>query len=144
MSNGFGHCGTGEEFSALERYMRLYTSGTCPAQRVVQSICSTCGGTTFTLEVDDEEGCARRQCSTCSDAVLIADSAEYWHDADPGEAACPCGAGRFEIGVAFSVREDLSVRWITVGGRCVTCGSLGVYTDWKIDYDPTDHLPDAL
>jgi hypothetical protein len=57
-----------------------------------------------------------------------------------GGAQCPCGDEAFEVGVAFSLREDGDVRWITVGGLCVACGVLGAYADWKIDYSPTDHL----
>lgn len=40
----------------------------------------------------------------------------------------------------FAHREDHSVKWVTVGGRCLGCGVLGAYADWKIDYDATDHL----
>ena len=53
-------------------------------------------------------------------------------------------ARAFGIGVAFSLRDDGDVRWITVGGRCVACGGLGAYTDWKIDYSPTNHLLTAV
>lgn len=35
---------------------------------------------------------------------------------------------------------DDEVRWVSVGLRCLTDGTLGVYTDWKIDYTPTAHL----
>jgi hypothetical protein len=27
-------------------------------------------------------------------------------------------------------------KWITVGARCASCGMLGAYVDWKIDYAP--------
>jgi hypothetical protein len=76
----------------------------------------------------------------CGASAFLCDSEEYWDDADPDDAACPCGGEVLEIGVAFSLRDDGDVRWITVGGRCVACGVLGVYTDWKIDYSPTGHL----
>jgi hypothetical protein len=32
------------------------------------------------------------------------------------------------------------VRWISLGLRCLTDNTLGVYTDWEIDYSPTEHL----
>ncbi|MFI5896109.1 alpha/beta fold hydrolase [Actinoplanes sp. NPDC051513] len=35
---------------------------------------------------------------------------------------------------------DREVRWISIGLRCLTDGTLGVYADWKIDYTPTAHL----
>lgn len=112
---------------------------------IAQSLCGGCGSATFGLVVDDDEaGCAKRQCGRCGAEAFIGDSEEFWDAADPGEAACPCGGEQFEVGVAFSLRDDGSVCWITVGARCVACGVLGVYADWKIDYDPTDHLLTAV
>jgi hypothetical protein len=35
---------------------------------------------------------------------------------------------------------DDEVRWISVGLRCLADNTLGVYTDWKVDYLPTAHL----
>ncbi|MEU4676443.1 hypothetical protein [Micromonospora sp. NPDC023737] len=37
-------------------------------------------------------------------------------------------------------RNDEEVRWVSVGLRCTQDGTLGVYTDWKIDYSPTRQL----
>ena len=54
------------------------------------------------------------------------------------------GPKAFEIAVAFSHREDASVRWVTVGERCTKCGVLGAAVDWKIDYPPTEHLYDQV
>jgi hypothetical protein len=42
--------------------------------------------------------------------------------------------------VAFSHRDDTSIKWITVGARCGACGILGAAADWKIDYSPSEHL----
>jgi hypothetical protein len=64
----------------------------------------------------------------------------YWEDADPEAVACPCGTKVYEVTVAFSHREDSSVKWITVGHRCTKCGVLGSAVDWKVDYSPTEHL----
>ena len=88
----------------------------------------------------DEAGAAERACVACGLRALIADSGEFWEDADPGDAACPCGGEEFEAAVAFSLGEDGSVRWVTVGLLCQRDQALGVYVDWKIDYEPTDHL----
>ena len=138
-----GQWWTGTEFDDLASYLREFTAQSYPAGLVVQSTCE-CGRRVFGLEFDDEEGCARRTCATCGQAAFIADSADYWDEADPGEAQCVCGEETFEIGVAFSLRDAGDVRWITVGGRCVACGVLGAYADWKIDYSPTDHLLSAV
>ncbi|MEV5479206.1 hypothetical protein AB0L66_43910 [Streptomyces sp. NPDC052207] len=108
--------------------------------KIVASVCGGCGGRVFFVLVDDVEGGAERVCGGCGGRVFIADSEEFWEDADPGEACCPCGSEEFEIAVAFSLADDGSVRWVTVGLRCRKDGAVGVYADWKIDYAPTDHL----
>src|SRR4051794_23792822 len=134
-----GEWWTGSEFGDLITYLREFTAQGYPAGSVVQSTCD-CANRVFSLELDGDEGCARRICKSCGRAAFIADSAGYWKEADPEEAQCPCGEEAFEIGAAFSLRDEGDVRWITVGGRCIACGVLGTYVDWKIDYSPTDHL----
>ncbi len=98
----------------------------------------------FTLEADSDEGGARRTCTSCRLVRFIADSADYWEDAEPEEVQCPCGEDTFEPGVAFALRANGDVRWITVGVRCVACAVLGAPVVWKIDYSPTDHLMTAV
>jgi hypothetical protein len=65
-------------------------------------------------------------------------------DADPGDAACPCGGEIFNVAVGFALRDDGDVRWVYVGLRCTKDGILGVYADWKIDFSPTVHLLDRV
>jgi len=108
--------------------------------KIVPSVCGGCGGRVFSVLVDDVEGGAERVCAGCGSRAFIADSEEFWEDADPGEACCPCGSEEFETAVAFSLTGDGSVRWVTVGLQCQKDGAVGVYADWKIDYGPTDHL----
>jgi hypothetical protein len=108
--------------------------------KIVPSVCGECDGRAFFVLVDDVEGAAERVCAGCGGRAFIADSEEFWEDADPGEAGCSCGSEEFETAVAFSLAGDGSVRWVTVGLRCVKDGFCGVYADWKIDYGPTDHL----
>src|SRR5262249_43906444 len=103
-----------------------------------------CSGTVFRVEVDDDNGCARRTCVRCGAKHLMLDSAEFWATADPGSCECPCGADTFEVAVAFSRRDDEALTWVTIGLRCIACGMMGVYTDWKVDYEPTEHLYDAV
>ena len=50
----------------------------------------------------------------------------------------------FELVVGFSHRDDGTVKWITVGLRCVDCGILDSPVDWKIDYSPASHLYDQV
>jgi hypothetical protein len=134
---------TGTDFEDLVTYLREFTAESYPAGPVVQSTCE-CGNRVFGLELDDDEGCARRTCTSCGRSAFIADGADYWDEAEPGEAKCPCGQEAFELDVAFALRDDGDVRWITVGPRGIACGVLGAYVDWKIDYSPTDHLLTAV
>jgi hypothetical protein len=130
----------GADFADLAEYLREYTADGYPAEEVVPCVC-TCGHTVFRLEGDQNEGCVRRTCAACGAQAFIADSGEAWDEADPVKLTCrPCRGRWFEVGVAFSRGQDGDVRWITVGVRCVRCGVLGSFADWKIDYSPTDHL----
>ena len=129
----------GEDFDDLAEYIKLLTADGYPAEKVMQSVCS-CGNATFRLIADQEEGCAQRVCTACGKAVFIADSEEYWEEADPKKVRCPNWHVIFEVGVGFSFRQSGDVKWITVGQRCVKCGTLMSYVDWEIDYGPTDHL----
>jgi hypothetical protein len=42
--------------------------------------------------------------------------------------------------VGFARRPSQEIRWISIGLRCLACGTLGAYADWKIGYAPTGHL----
>ena len=102
--------------------------------------CQACGGTSFRLVIDQDEGYAERTCSACSERVVMLDSADAAAE-DLSEAACPCGGEVFNlaVGYAFFAGEE-EIRWVYVGARCLTDGTLGVYTDWKIDYSPSTQL----
>jgi hypothetical protein len=133
----------GTSFADLDEYIRAYTQEGYPAGTVKQSVCA-CGGASFQLEADPDEGCARRICSSCDKTEFIGDSAELWDEAEPETCVCPCKGVRFEIGIGFSLRQDGEVKWITVGERCLKCGVLGSFVNWKIDYSPTHHLLDQV
>ncbi|MER7171938.1 hypothetical protein [Streptomyces mesophilus] len=110
---------------------------------IAPSVCDGCSSRSFFVLVNTSA--AARECAGCGSRAFIADSEEYWNeesweDDEPGAAGCPCGGEQFEAAVAFSLGEDGSVRWVTVGLRCLKDGFCGIYADWKIDYGPTDHL----
>ncbi len=112
----------GQTFEDLVDYLRQHTAENWTAGPVSQARCHSCGTMTFRLLVDDDNGCAQRPCERCGKMAFIGDSEEFWEDTDPGEPACPCGSELFEVGIAFSLRENGDIRWITVGARCVRCG----------------------
>ena len=129
----------GSNFDDLAEYIKRLTEEGYPAGQVAQSICS-CGNTTFHLLADQDQGCAQRTCVACNKIMFICDSADYWSATTPELVACPCGGTTFEIGVGFSFRTTGDIKWITVGQRCIKCGTLASYVDWKINYGPTEHL----
>lgn len=135
---------TGRSFEDLAEYIRIHTSLGYPAGDIRRCVCGDCGGHVFGLDIAQAEGCAQRICVGCLNEFLIADSEDYWDQVNIETAACPCGYETFEIGVGYSLRESGEIRWVTVAGRCVVCGILGVYTDWKIDYEPSRHLLDRF
>jgi hypothetical protein len=134
-----GEWWTGEDFGDLAEYLRIVTAEGYPADRVLQSVC-TCGGTAHRLDADPVESAARRTCVACGARAFIADSDEYWSEAKVERWRCGCESDTAELGVAFSLRSDGEVRWITVGLRCTGCGLLDAVVDWKIDYGPSTHL----
>jgi hypothetical protein len=96
-----------------------------------------CGCVEFRLEADDNEGVARRTCTSCGEIRFIADSAEYWSDAEPEVWKCvECSSETTNVGVGFSLYEDnRGIRWLFVGVRCARCGILGCFAEWKVGTD---------
>lgn len=96
------------------------------------------------------EGGARRTCLGCGAEEFIADSEDYWEDETEADyyCACKCGNEEFAAAVGYTLvparpdTPDRDVRWVHVGLRCLACGSLGVYEDWKVSYGPSAHLLD--
>lgn len=131
----------GSSFKDVAEYIKLYMADSYPVKRVVQSVC-TCGNTTFTLKVDQEEGGAQRICTACNKSTFIGDSEEIWEDASPKKVRCPCKNTVFEVGVGFSYRDRQNIKWVTIGHRCTKCGILGSSVDWEINYGPSLHLLD--
>ncbi len=110
------------------------------AQHFADAVC-TCSGTTFRLWLDENEGAALRQCSSCGTRHPIGDSGKYLEDAELEECGCPCDNDDLEIAVGVSLYEDSSdVRWLYLGCRCPQCGLTAVYGDWKNEYAGYDSL----
>ena len=94
-----------------------------------------CGSLEFTLEADDNEGVARRTCTSCLRQHFICDSSEYWGEAGAEKWTCvECQSQRANVGVGFSIYEDdpTGVKWLYVGERCAECGVMGCFAGWKV------------
>jgi hypothetical protein len=127
----------GTEFADIETYLRELKPGGYPVHRVVQARC-TCGATDFVVEVDQEEELSRTLCTQCQRTAFVADSEEYWADADAHPAKCVHSDARFEVGLGLCVRDDAWVRWMCLGLRCTVCGVLSSPLDWKSDLELSD------
>ena len=139
-----GEWSRGTEAADLEAYLVDFRAGGYPVQRVIHACCTGCGGSAFGVLVDDEQGYVERRCTSCATRFVMLDSADVDDEAEPDDAACPCGNETFQVAVGFAAVADGEVRWVSIGLRCLRDGILGVYTDWKIDYAPTTHLFDRV
>ncbi len=92
----------GTDERGLDEYVKELAAGGYPVHRTVHSRCAACGGTQFSLRVDDVEGYAERRCLGCGGFFEMLDSKLRVSDADPGDCACPCGADRQRSGPALS------------------------------------------
>lgn len=111
--------------------LQRYSADNYPAQHFADAVC-VCGSRHFRLSVDDTEGVAVRHCAVCGHEHPIGDSADYLEDAELEECKCPCGHGIFELTVGVALySESEAVRWLYLGCRCVVCGLVGCYGDWK-------------
>jgi hypothetical protein len=137
-----GELWRGENFEDLAEFVRHFEAGGYPVAVVKESRCGRCDGLAFRVDLTEEEA-ARRVCLACGEAAFIGDSADYWED-DHDNCACPCGGEDFAVAVGFALFDDGDVRWISIGLRCLTDGTLGVYADLKIDYGPSRQLLDQV
>ena len=110
---------------------------------IKQSVCE-CSNKIFNITHEPDEGFVKIKCSQCGKEKYIADCAEIEDEIDPEKLTCQCKSEDFEVCVGFSfIKEDeenIDIKWITVGARCIECGMLGSPADWKIDYSPSLHL----
>lgn len=112
-----------------------YSGNNYPAEHFAGCVCR-CGSRTFRLALDDTEGAAVHRCASCEFEHPIGDSEEYLPGANLGECECPCGSGLFEIAAGVALYEGSEdVRWLYVGCRCVACGLVACYGDWKNEHE---------
>ena len=99
-----------------------------------------CGGTIFTLHIDDDECVAGRKCTTCNEQHVMLDGEEYIDEAELYQAICTCESEPFEITVGVNLYSDEhnitnDVHWLYIGCRCPKCNLLGCYADWKNEFN---------
>ncbi|MCP3104901.1 hypothetical protein LZ198_39150 [Myxococcus sp. K15C18031901] len=112
----------------LEQYSR---ENAYPVETMASLACE-CGVDVLELLVDDDAGVAVQSCPACEKQQPLGDSAEYLDEADPDVCECLCGEERFEISTGAAYYSDrTTVRWFYVACRCVACGLVGCYGDWK-------------
>ena len=123
---------------------RYSTANAYVADHFADAVCR-CGGKSFRLLLDDNQGAAVRICVVCSNEHPIGDSDEFLAEAELDECACPCGGERFEITVGVSLYDDSEdVRWLYIGCRCPACGLVACYGDWKNEYEGYKELLDQV
>jgi hypothetical protein len=121
-------------------YLTELYAGSYPIHEHHLSVCD-CGSEVFFLHWIPDEGAVRRTCTKCGKKYFVCDSEESW-EGRPRKFKCiECKSVEANLGVSFSLYDDKSnIRWIYTGYRCVTCGVLGSFADWKIGYGPSLHL----
>jgi hypothetical protein len=125
----------GEGQADIREELRRYGKhvGYVPSQ-FAEATCA-CGGRTFRLLLDEEEGAAVRACPSCGGSHPMGDSAEFLEEASLEECGCPCGNDLLELTLGVSLYEDSEdVRWLYVGCRCPRCGLTACYGDWKNEF----------
>lgn len=119
--------------------VRRYSVGNgYEAVKFAASVCA-CGGRTFRLETDENEGVARRTCTACGTSQLMGDSDEYAEDATLEPHVCVCDAAAFELMSGVALYEGSNdVRWYYIGCQCAACHLTGVFADWKCEAGDAD------
>ena len=134
---------TGDSADDIADYLRAYTAE--PSIDVKPVACRSCGSGVLEVKVDQDEGAVQVICPLCGAQKILLDCEEIWADARPKPVKCPiCRDKRCNVQVGFLRRENGSAKWVYVGNRCVGCGTLGSYLDWKIDHEPTDEMEQNL
>ena len=130
--------------SDLHEYLQAFTAESYEISEFRLARCD-CGSEQFLLEVEDNEGVARRTCAGCKKPHFICDSEENWTEGlQTRKYKCvTCRSTVANVGVGFSLYDDrLAVRWVYIGCRCTKCGVLGCMVDWKVGYEPSLQLLD--
>ena len=135
-----GEYWVGDKPNDIDEYLRNYSED--EGIDIKPVICGNCRNTVFGVLADQDVGAIAVKCQRCGQKKILLDCEEVYEDAEPVQMKCPaCGKGKeHNVKVGFIRRENGSVKWVYIGNRCVNCGALGSFLDWKIDYEPTDEM----
>lgn len=129
-------------FSAddIDEYLRLYSG--CDDIDIKPVICHSFGNDAFEVNLDNVESTVQIKCTRCGEEKIILDCEDIWEESSPEFQKCPVckDSGSFNMKVGFIRREDGDVKWVYIGNRCTNCGTLGSFTDWEINFAPTDEM----
>jgi hypothetical protein len=142
--NTSGRWWVGSTPADIRGFLEAYATKGYEVHEFRLATCS-CGSDSFSLDADENEGVAKRICAICSAEHFLCDSAEYWDEAKPTHWRCiECASETTNVGVGFSLIGDKEIHWLYVGCRCATCGILGCFGGWKINYAPSRQLIDQV
>ncbi len=127
----------------IDEYLRAYTmKDTLDVKPVV---CHSCQSEALHLRIDSIEEAIQVKCPVCGYKKILLDCDEIWKEARPRLRKCAiCKEKEHNVRVGLLRRENGSVQWVYVGSRCVHCGVLASYLDWKINYEPTDKMENNI
>lgn len=143
MISGVDGWPVGETLDDLAAYAMVQGAEGYAVHEVRLCRCAACGGEVFGVHGDLEEHAAKRFCRGCGAGHFIADSGQYWEEAQSAVMVCECdGDGDeqdFNVAVGFSLYADSGgIRALAITSRCVACGRLGYWDDWMIRGGDTD------
>jgi hypothetical protein len=138
----------GSETKDIEEYLTAYTQGEgyYPCSVFREVVCP-CDCDEFKLE--RASSVTQRTCKRCGREQYICRELGDWEEAVAEEnpekfvcVQCKCQLTNLVVGFA-GYDDDKSldaVKWFYVGTRCVNCGILGCFNEWKIGVAPASEV----
>jgi hypothetical protein len=134
---------TGDHATDIIEYLKIYSENTVKKTVIVE--CHKCGSNELLVHLDADEGAIQITCSKCKNKRLLLDSEELWGNCRHKKAKCPiCKKDVFNLSIGFVFRDNKDIKWVYLGNRCINCGVLGSFSDWKINYSPTTELENNI
>ena len=149
--------GPGDVRAELIRYSMQHSGA---VTHFADAVCP-CSCRVFFLDLDPGAGLAVLECQSCGVNSLIFDrpmtqarAEKYAKDLQLCQCPPPCNNGAFEVVgsvntkvVKDGVNEEEIARWFFMGLRCVECGMVSCWGDWRADCPITQilgHGPESL